>query len=68
MSLTNTFEEKENIEAEKTAPKYTCIITSEADLPDKQLDYFSDNPLGNCSNMMWKDCSTSSMKMNTEPV
>ena len=44
MSLTNTFEEKENIEAEKTAPKYTCIITSEADLPDKQLDYFSDNP------------------------
>lgn len=34
----------ENIEAEKTAPKYTCIITSEADLPDKQLDYFSDNP------------------------
>lgn len=34
----------EKAEAEKTAPKYTCIITSEADLPDKQLDYFSDNP------------------------
>ena len=28
----------------KNAPKYTCIITSEADLPDKQLDYFADNP------------------------
>ena len=34
----------ENVEIEKTAPKYTCIITSEADLPDKQLDYFADNP------------------------
>ena len=34
----------ENVEVEKTAPKYTCIITSEADLPDKQLDYFADNP------------------------
>lgn len=34
----------ENVEVEKNAPKYTCIITSEADLPDKQLDYFADNP------------------------
>lgn len=34
----------ENVEVEKTAPKYTCIITSEADLSDKQLDYFADNP------------------------
>lgn len=24
--------------------KYTCIVTSEADIPGKQLDYFSDNP------------------------
>lgn len=34
----------ENVEVEKTTPKYTCIITSEADLPDKQMDYFADNP------------------------
>lgn len=34
----------EALSLKKTAPKYTCIITSEADLPDKQLDYFSDNP------------------------